>query len=266
MNGDPHPSAPPPEPPSPAIVPGLSDDQLSRTNSMPSGMNLVDNAVQLRLTPTRSHRKAQYLRNSVAVTNSDYYNQWRPQISPLVRLHSSGGLKPAQSLDTISEYDIELQASSSRDQWMHQSREPVVADPNMFRYTPTPILDPARQTVPAPLSRPTTPQVGSTGFSQPPVSSFSPTGPGTNATSLLRGSSQAIHITAAATNQFLPIFLNPETGNVYMFEDGYYVPMSSKNIKELERATNMNALTTAPAPVSSTLPLLVTSLWSCCNF
>ena len=226
--------------PAPYIVGGSNfNEQLSRTNSLPSGMNTVDNPVQLRLTSSRGHKKAQFWRSSVAVTNSDYYNQWRPQMSPLVKVHGSGAIKPAPSaptLDTISEYEIELhdRRPSTRNQ---------VADPKMFRYTPTPI--------PPPLSRPTTPQIGNSGFAPIHTTSLSSPTSATANIDFLRGSSQAIHITAAATNQFLPLFLNPETGNVYMFEDGYYLPIPSKSVKELEKSTKANTLTKPPTPVSS---------------
>lgn len=236
----------------------LSNDSLSRTNSMPSGMHTIDGPTQLRIPTPRAHKKAQYWRNSVAITNSDYYNQWRPQISPLVRVQGPGATAPgpsAPSLDTISEYEMRaLSRESIHDNFNSPLVRPhvshhrdSVADPSMFRYTPTPILDPQRQTVPTPLSRPTTPQFGQ---HQPAISLASP--PEGNKivnSNFLKASSQAIHISAAADNQFLPIFLNPETGNVYMFEDGYYIPVPSKNVKELEKATNINALTKAPTPV-----------------
>ena len=251
---------------------GLSNDSLSRTNSLPLGMNTIDGPVQIRLPNPRAHKKAQHWRTSVASTNSDYYNQWRPQLSPLVRVHSIGsGInlpgQSAASLDTISEYEMREFGGDDIDQEYksplvrpHVSqRNSINADPSMFRYTPTPILDPQRQTVPTPLSRPTTPQIGSGGYAQPTPSIYlnSPPENGYNNkvanSNFLKASSQAIHVSAAANNQFLPLFLNPETGNVYMFEDGFYIPIPSKNVQELEKATNINSnvLTKAPTPVSS---------------
>ena len=221
-----------------------TSEQLYRTNSVPSNINTIDGALPLRFNASRAQKKAQTRRTSVAVTNSDYYNQWRPQMSPLVKARGSGAnIKPAPSapsLDTISEYDIEL---------LDRRPGPEPADPNMFRYTPTPILDPSRQSIP---SRPTTPQIGSGGFA--PIHSMSIMSPPSSATAtninFLRGSSQAIHVTAAANNQFLPLFLNPETGNVYMFENGYYIPIPSKSVEQLERGTTAGGLTKAPTPVS----------------
>lgn len=249
----------------------LSNDSLSRTNSLPLGIDIIDRPVQLRLPNPRAHRKAQNWRTSVASTNSDYYNQWRPQISPLVRVHSHGsGInlpgQSAVSLDTISEF-YEMQEFGDESIDDNQFKSPLVqphrsnnrdsfnADPSMFRYTPTPILDPQRQTVPTPLSRPTTPQVGGGGYTQnqPTIYLSSPPDGSSKVanSNFLKASSQAIHASAAANNQFLPLFLNPETGNVYMFEDGYYIPIPSKNVQELEKATNINAnaLTKAPTPV-----------------
>ncbi len=247
---------------------GLSNGELSRTNSMPTGMNTIEGSVQLRLYAPRSNKKAQYWRNSVAVTNSDYQSQWRSQLSPLVKVHGSGAIAAAPSapsLDTISEYEMRGIGSYSQDQFkspLHYAKKSeerggvggAVADPNMFRYTPTPALDPSsRQRVSTPLSRPTTPQIGSGGFARPSSIIVTSPPPAVANTSFLKNSSQAIHISAAASNQFLPLFLNPETGNVYMFEDGYYIPVPAKNVEELERATNINGLTKPPAPVSLTM-------------
>ena len=256
--------------PAGSLAPGLSEGQLSRTNSMPSGMDSIEGPVQLRLGP-RSSKKAQYWRNSVAVTNSDYQSQWRAQLSPLVKVQGSGAIvaaPSAPSLDTISEYEMRGIGSyqiKSPLQYVQKSEgRGAVADPNMFQYTPTPALDAtARQRVSTPLSRPTTPQIGSAGFARPasmvitspppppppPLAQSSSAIAMANA-SFLKNSSQAIHISTAAANQFLPLFLNPETGNVYMFEDGYYIPVPPKNVEELEKATNLNGLTKPPTPVS----------------
>lgn len=239
---------------------GLGDGELSRTSSLPSGMNMLDAPIQMRIHSTpRAQKRAQLWRSSVAVTNSDYYNQWRPNMVK----HVAGVMPSAPSLDTISEYEMRgLCNNDSEDhfrsplvyqqKYNHQEKDPV-ADPNMFRYNPTPILDPVRQTVPTPLSRPTTPQIGSVAQNrstpQPPLSPPETSG-GVSNTAFLRGSSQTIHVSAAANNQFLPIYLNPETGNVYMFEEGYYVPVPPKNAKELEKATNMNNITKPPTAVS----------------
>jgi hypothetical protein len=233
-------------------------------------MNTIEGPVQLRIPNPRAHKKAQQWRTSVAGTSSDYYNQWRPNVSPLVRaqsLHggSTANLHSGASLGTISEYEYEMRdlGESNNDseqfkspymvQTHRSNRDSYNADPSMFRYTPTPILDPQRQTVPTPLSRPTTPQLGNAGYAQnQPIISSPPEGANKVANSnFLKASSQAIHASAAANNQFLPLFLNPETGNVYMYEDGYYVPIPPKNVQELEKATNINssALTKAPTPV-----------------
>lgn len=251
-----------PTPSAPYLSDQGSSQQLSRTSSLPSGINSPDSSVQLRSNlPSRGQKKAQQWRSSVAVMNSDYYSQWRPQtassfpllarprVSPLVRSLGSGvgaghggGGGGGPSLDTISEYDIELQERRPASAREH------MADPNMFRYTP----------VMPPFSRPTTPQIGSgAGFAPirpASVMSQHSTSAGAGATApvnidFLRESSQAIHISAAATNQFLPLFLNPETGNVYMFEDSYYIPIPSRSVKELEKGTTANALTKVPTPV-----------------
>ena len=181
-------------------------------------------------------------------------------MSHLVKVHGSGGsMRPAPSapsLDTISEYEMrELSADETSIvdplSTVYQKHSKDLADPSMFRYTSTPILDPARQRAPTPLSRPTTPQVGNAGFVPTQISCANSSPAGTNP-SLFRASSQAIHVSTAADNQFLPIFINPESGNVYMFEDGYYLPLSSSNVKTLETATNISRFTQPPIPVSDT--------------
>ena len=238
--------------------------QVYRTSSLPGGIDKrvpTASHVQLRQSSSRSRKKAQYLRNSVAVTNSDYLTQWKPQIIQLVNTQSLGSstgllraVPSAPSLDTISEHELvaTFQPTSTVSPLVSTKQQ---ADPNMFRYTPTPVLDPARQTVPRPPSRPTTPVPPSTVLSSQattPVLS-----PGTSTTqaghyrpfSILRESSQAIPLSSDVENQFLPVFINPQTGAVYIFEDGYYIPLVPKQLQAMEDSARV-AITRAQPPAS----------------
>lgn len=241
-----------------------SNSQIYRTSSLPGGINErvpTASPIQLRPSTSRSRKKAQYLRNSVAVTNSDYLTQWKPQMIQLINtpsLGSSTGLMravpSAPSLDTISEHELvaTFQPTSALSPLVSTEQH---ADPNMFRYTATPVLDPARQTVPRPPSRPTTPVPPPsvlTSQATTPVLS-----PGTSTTqggyyrpfSILRESSQAIPLSLDVENQFLPVFINPQTGAVYMFEDGYYIPLVPKQLQTIEDSARFGETRTQP-PVS----------------
>lgn len=199
---------------------------------------------------SRSRQHAQYLRNSVAVTSSDYYNAFRPQ---MLRMHKP--LRPISALEAISENEIATTFQSP-------SRPISMTGDNLgptFRYTPTPILDPARQTVPTPLSRPTTPQLLMSHPSTPLVLD-SQTQLG--ASGLLHASSsrcstpQAIPFNATIENQFLPMFVNPQSGSVYTYEDGYYIPLPSEHVQIFQESAKVQP----PAPVS--FPALATASMS----
>ena len=246
--------------PPPSLTP------IYRTSSLPGEIDErvpTASPVQLRMSSSRSKKKAQYLRNSVAVTNSDYLTQWKPQMMQLVNSQSLGSsgstglmraVPSAPSLDTISEHELvaTFQPASTLSPLVSTQKQ---ADPNMFRYTPTPVLDPARQTVPRPPSRPITPvpppSVLSSQATTPVLS------PGTSTTqagqyrpfSILRESSQAIPLSSDVENQFLPVFINPQTGAVYMFEDGYYVPLVPRQLQTMEDLAR--AATTKAQPPAS---------------
>ncbi len=231
--------------------------QVYRTSSLPGGIDEqvpATSSVQLRTSSSRSRKKAQYLRNSVAVTNSDYLTQWKPQMMELVNMQSLGSstglmraVPSAPSLDTISEHELVASFQPTSTLSPLTSTQQKQADPNMFRYTPTPVLDPARrETVPRPItpvppsSQATTPVLSPGGTSTTQTGHYRPF-------SILRESSQAIPMTSDVENQFLPVFMNPQTGGVYMFEDGYYIPLVPKQLQTMEDSARV---TQPPAPVS----------------
>lgn len=267
--------SPPPEEEVP--LHSKSESQLYRTASLPGGMNErmsseslslahASSPVQMRMSTGRSRKKAQYLRNSIAVTNSDYLNQWKPHMVQLIRSQSPGGasglmraVPSAPSLDTISEHELVARFQPPTSTSNNSVLSPLVtkqqqADPSMFRYTPTPVLDP-RQTVPRPvLSRPTTPvppSMASSRATTPAVLSPNATGY-YRPFSVLRESSQAVPFSSDVENQFLPVFINPETGRIYMFEDGYYVPVVPQQLTQLQSVAESakTAVTQPPVPVS----------------
>lgn len=221
---------------------------------MPNAIDTIDApaAVQLRLpsVKSKSHRRAQHYRNSVAVTNSDYYNAWRPQMSLLQMPHPLRLAPSAPVLEAISENETTTTFQTPQ-------RPPSIAgeDDNpgpTFRYTPTPVLDPARQ-IPTPLSRPTTPQVPLSRPTTPqvPDSPMRLGGYGLVRVPSSRCSTpQAVPFTSTLENQFLPLFINPRSGNMYMFEDGYYVPLSPEQMQTFHNSAKV-AVTQPPAPVSA---------------
>ena len=246
---------------SPSASLATSNSQVYRTSSLPDGIDEqvpAASPVQLRVSSSRSRKKAQYLRNSVAVTNSEYLTQWKPQMMQLANMQSLGSstglmraVPSAPSLDTISEHEFvsNFQPTSTFSPLTSKQQQ---ADPNMFRYTPTPVLDPARQTVPprpiTPVPPPsvlssqvTTPVLSPGGTSNTQAGHYRPF-------SVLRESSQAIPLSSDVENQFLPVFINPQTGGVYMFEDGYYVPLVPKQLQTMEDSASV--VQRPPAPVS----------------
>ena len=246
---------------SPPASLATSYSQVYRTSSLPGGIDEqvpAASPVQLRMSSSRSRKKAQYLRNSVAVTNSDYLTQWKPQMIQLANMQSLGSstglmraVPSAPSLDTISEHGFvsNFQPTSTLSPLTSKEQQ---ADPNMFRYTPTPVLDPARQTVPP---RPITPvPPPSVLSSQATTPVLSPGGTSTTQAghyrpfSILRESSQAIPLSSDMENQFLPVFINPQTGGVYMFEDGYYIPLVPKQLQTMEDSARV--VQRPPASVS----------------
>ena len=247
---------------SPSASLATSYSQVYRTSSLPDGIDEQQvpaaSPVQLRVSSSRSRKKAQYLRNSVAVTNSEYLTQWKPQMMQLANMQSLGSstglmraVPSAPSLDTISEHEFvsNFQPTSTFSPLTSKQQQ---ADPNMFRYTPTPVLDPARQTVPPrPITPVPPPSVLSSQVTTPvlsPGGTSNTQGGHYRPFSILRESSQAIPLSSDVENQFLPVFINPQTGGVYMFEDGYYVPLVPKQLQTMEDSASV--VQRPPAPVS----------------
>ena len=257
-------------------IPGNSTNDykraLERSNSMPNG---IDSPVQLRHSSSRSRKKAQHLRNSVAITSSDYYNQRRPQISQLavVQQTHSPRRSVTSPLHPITEHDSDDYYSrgdqrSSLIIDLHDLNGLQMTDSRLFRYRSTGSLGPS-------TSRPTTPQVSNPQVSKlkrnssmtSSTSSISRAGsvsslcdgtytppPGTpprsrRPFSVLKMSSQAIPLSSSTENQFLPLYINPESGFVYMFEVGYYIPLSPENVQTLQNTTRVS-ITQPPIPVS----------------
>ena len=236
---------------------------MNRTTSLPGGMDSIDGPVQLRFQTKGSRKRAQIIRNSIAVTNSDYYNEFRPQV---FRRHSQRSTVPnAPSLDTISEYEMK---AYGRKRPASMVISPLVisndnADPSMFQYTSTPILDPARQRVPTPLSRAATPSIATEAvkadISIQRSNSFRTFSPIDNPPVSRRPTSvqfedeppseTKIPFSSDNENQFLPLYMNQESGRIYMFEDGYYFPVPPQELSDLVEGTK-SAVKQPPAPVS----------------
>lgn len=254
---------------------------LERSNSLPNEINAP---VKLRHTSSRSKKKAQDLRNSVAITNSDYYNQRRQQISQLAVVQRNYSVVPpgAFPLHPISEDDsdneyTQEQRCTSLIMDLHHLNGLEMPDSRLFRYGSTSSLGPT--TSGPSTSRVSNPQVrklkhqpsfaSSTSSISQMGSMSSLCGDGACASSpsgspqlrqrsfsILKMSSHAIPFSSAAENQFLPLYINPETQCVYMFENGYYVPLSPENNQSLQNVAKMS-VTQPPIPVHACLHVCV---------
>ena len=188
--------------------------------------------------------------------NNEYFNQCRPNLSQLTKMQGSR-TPSSPSLDTTIERDLFIKSERKYKSPLiytrrfQESNSFDLADRDMFRYNPTQAVNPVQQTMPAPLSASTTPQVASPGMFQ--VDSVQTNSPALTdeltAFSFLQTSSQAVPISAVTNNQFLPLCIDPETGTVYMRKENYYVPLPMSDVNALERATNIG-FTKPPSPVS----------------
>ncbi len=264
-------------------VPGNSEEDakrsLSRCTSLPNDIDATV-TVQLRNTSSRSRRKAQLQRNSVAITSSDYYNQRRPQVSQLAvkqQLHVPLRTTTApQSLHPITESEKEeyMNKRSSMVADIHDLNGLQITDARLFRY---------RSNSSIAISRPTTPQItipqvgrikrhpsnastiNSIGRADSMLSltdsHYTPS-PGTPLRQLssLKMNPQAVPLTAATEHQFLPLYINAESGQMYMFEDGYYVPITHDNMITFQEMS----INKPPIPVSQLILIFIYSNPSFC--
>lgn len=208
-------------------------------NSSPVPLRVLSN--------TAKRRQAQAMRNSVAITSSDYYNSRRPQLA-LLQIPSGYRTQSAQALHTISEYEA--------------SATPDGPDRALFRYTPNAVCDPSRQSVPRPLSR-TSSLSSLPGSGRPvspnvpmlpsPVSKPSPLTTNTHRVSTVQSppaiqlesrsqtptgrpmSIVGIPFTESTAEQFQTLYLNRQNGRLYMLESGYYTPLSDEELQLLKR-------------------------------
>lgn len=265
-----HKSQPQPTPVSlPHInVPGNSEEDamrsLSRCTSLPDDVD-APVKVQLRNTSSRS-RKAQLQRNSVAITSSDYYNQRRPQLSQLAvkqQLHIPlRTTTTPQSLHPITESEKEeyINKRSSMVADLHDLNGLQITDTRLFRYRSNPSIATSRPTTPQITNpqidrikrHPSNASIYSIGRSDSMLSltdgPYTPS-PGTplREFSSLKMSPQAVPLSAATENQFLPLYINAESGQMCMFEDGYYIPITHDNMIAFQELS----INKPPVPVSN---------------
>ncbi len=85
----------------------------------------------------------------MAVTNSDYYSQWKPQISTLAMLHGSTVVRNvprAASLDAISESEsqnaVHTGGTTTETTTEDEDEEVVeIEDSGVFQYTPSRMME-----------------------------------------------------------------------------------------------------------------------------
>ena len=182
----------------------------------------------------RMHVKAKQKardRQFLADSTSDYYTSRRPQsmfLNSQAPVYSS--LQPASSvsaLGTISENEM-WDHTLTRPHAHNWAPEEIPSYPErsntpLFRYTPTPVMEMA-----APLSRPTTPQVlGQQRAMTPQI-----LGEGIfldDCDGRATPTAVSIHSSEQVTREFVPLFLNPQNGQVYSRDDGFFVPISNQD-------------------------------------
>ncbi len=162
-----------------------------------------------------------------------------------------------QSLHPITESEKEeyMNKRSSMVADLHELNGLQITDSRLFLYR-------SNSSIAGTTSRPTTPQVtnpqlGRVKRGPSNASSISradsmlslidspyppPYGTPVRHSSSLRMNSQAVPLTAATENQFLPLYISPESGQVFMFEGGYYIPVTQESVVALQAKP--------PAPVS----------------
>lgn len=178
---------------------------------------------------SKPRQKARDVRHYVADSSSDYYTSRRPQSMVLnSQVPAYSILQPTTSvpaLTTISENEM-LNHSSPRPHDYDGYPEDGVFFPErtntpLFRYTPTPVMEPT-----TPLSRPTTPQVQPRAMTPQVLGGGTPL-PGHNGRD--NPTPVPIHSSEPVTREFVPLYLNPQTGQVYSHDDGFFMPVANQD-------------------------------------
>ena len=175
----------------------------------------------------KGKQRAKDLRHSIADSRSDYYNSRRPQsicLSSQIPAHSN-----LQSASSISALGIisENEAVHGSSPTLLNDRDSIFADPPdtpIFHYTPTLALngvdsspqgpDHQHHTTISPKPSSQLPQ-GSRSHQLSPNPSVATGTP--------------IHTSEPITQQFVPLYLNPLTGQMYSQNSDYYSPISNPN-------------------------------------
>lgn len=185
---------------------------------------------------SRNKQRTKDLRYSIADSRSDYYNNRRPQsvslgaqIPAFTAVHSASS---ASALGTISENEA-MCGSSLQIAFTHDSdRESIFADPPetpIFNYNPTSsVAKVHKRSKDSPHQR-----VSRTSLSVDPQV----TSPGHEPLSRTRSNGYVnvptttapIHASEPITQEFVPLYLNPLTGQMYSHNQDYFRPISSPN-------------------------------------
>ena len=199
----------------------------------------------------RSRQRSRGLQRSLADSRSDYYNNRRPQsisLSSQIPAHSAlHSTSSTSALGTISETNA-THGLSSNAQFSTDSFFAEPPDTPLFHYNPT--LSLTELATPtrtgsfrhSRLSRtcsnqaPVTAGAGhrqlnganSNGYTEPPSAAAAPS---------------MIHVSEPITAEFVPLYLNPVTGQMYSHNQDYFRPISSPN----------ELLAAPPKPVRSQL-------------
>ena len=199
---------------------------------------------------SRNKQRSRDLRHSMADSRSDYYNNRRPQsvslgaqIPAFTIIHSASSVS---ALGTISENEA-MCGSSPHIVFTHDSdRESIFADPPetpIFNYNPTSsVAKVDKRSKDSPYQKHQ--RVSRTSLSVDPQV----TSPGHEPLSRIRSNgfvnvpttTTPIHASEPITQEFVPLYLNPLTGQMYSHNQDYFRPISSPN----------EVITRPPKPVS----------------
>lgn len=183
----------------------------------------------------KTKQRAKDLRHSIADSRSDYYNNRRPQsISLSSQIPALSNLRSASSisaLGTISENEALHGSSytpfnSVRDSiYVEQPETPIFNYTTLLAESGTPLRRSSfRQQHTRPLSGEINPGPQIVGSGSHQLNGASP-----NAYANNSPATAPIHVSEPITQDFVPIYLNPLTGQMYSHNHDYFRPIFNPN-------------------------------------
>lgn len=203
---------------------------------------------------SKAKHRAKDIRHSIADSRSDYYNNRRPQSMSLSsQIPAFSNLQSASSvlaLGTISENEA-LRSSPHTPFSSQTGRDSIFAEPPetpIFNYNPTslPSVEASTPTRVSSSAHQQQARLSQTSFNQGPQM----TGSGNRTPNGYADShtTAPVHVSELVAQEFVPIYLNPHTGQMYSHSHNYFRPIAG-----------INDIITPPKPVCQCLHLLAMS-------